>query len=304
MADNVPAKEVYTHALSFIREKNPDLEKHFVKNIGFGVRPEHITYSIAYDCIQMGIEFRDGSFLLSGKSNRILATGMVFNLALGFQDMDEGNGQKYALHLVDTVKVNKDKAVCLTEGSKTAKDVFFYINQDADEGKSKSADKKRPAARPSNGRTSPIDNKVAGSKVLRNKTRSAAHQDVAASVGQRIADHQRQLHMQLQEEGAKRFADGGSGAGGGEAKGWKRFQSYKGEGGVPKEAEMLKIFIDKKNMTVLLPIYGYGTPFHINAIKNVSKSDEGEYTLLRINFQTPGQLAGKKDDVPFESTLR
>jgi nucleosome binding factor SPN SPT16 subunit len=43
-------------------------------------------------------------------------------------------------------------------------------------------------------------------------------------------------------------------------------------------------------------VYGFAVPFHINTIKNVSKTDEGEHTLLRINFQTPGQLAGKKED--------
>lgn len=41
---------------------------------------------------------------------------------------------------------------------------------------------------------------------------------------------------------------------------------------------------------------GFAVPFHINTIKNVSKNDEGDYTYLRINFQTPGQLAGKKDE--------
>jgi nucleosome binding factor SPN SPT16 subunit len=45
-----------------------------------------------------------------------------------------------------------------------------------------------------------------------------------------------------------------------------------------------------------LPIHGFAVPFHINAIKNVSKSEEGNQTLLRINFQTPGQIAGKKED--------
>jgi nucleosome binding factor SPN SPT16 subunit len=43
-------------------------------------------------------------------------------------------------------------------------------------------------------------------------------------------------------------------------------------------------------------MHGFAVPFHINTIKNVSKNDEGDYTYLRINFQTPGQLAGKKDD--------
>lgn len=43
-------------------------------------------------------------------------------------------------------------------------------------------------------------------------------------------------------------------------------------------------------------MHSFAVPFHINAIKNVSKNDEGDYTYLRINFQTPGQLAGKKDE--------
>ena len=54
--------------------------------------------------------------------------------------------------------------------------------------------------------------------------------------------------------------------------------------------------VDKKALTVILPIHGFAVPFHINAIKNVSKNDEGDYTYLRVNFQTPGQLTGKKED--------
>ena len=42
--------------------------------------------------------------------------------------------------------------------------------------------------------------------------------------------------------------------------------------------------------------HGFAVPIHIDTIKNVSKNDEGNYTSLRINFQTPGQLAGKKDE--------
>jgi nucleosome binding factor SPN SPT16 subunit len=45
-----------------------------------------------------------------------------------------------------------------------------------------------------------------------------------------------------------------------------------------------------------MPVNGFAVPFHINTIKNVSKTDEAEYTYLRVNFQTPGQLAGKKED--------
>lgn len=54
--------------------------------------------------------------------------------------------------------------------------------------------------------------------------------------------------------------------------------------------------MDRKSSTIVLPIHGFAVPFHINTIKNVSKSEEGDVTHLRINFQTPGQLAGRKED--------
>lgn len=54
--------------------------------------------------------------------------------------------------------------------------------------------------------------------------------------------------------------------------------------------------MDRKAQTIILPVHGFVVPFHINTIKNVSKNEEGEFTYLRVNFQTPGQLAGKKED--------
>ena len=38
----------------------------------------------------MGMEFRDSTYLLSPKNSHKLKSGMVFNLALGFQDLEEG----------------------------------------------------------------------------------------------------------------------------------------------------------------------------------------------------------------------
>lgn len=62
----------------------------------------------------------------------------------------------------------------------------------------------------------------------------------------------------------------------------------------------LQIYVDDSRQTIVLPVNGFATPFHINTIKNASKSEEGEYTYLRINFNSPGQIAGKKEDTPFE----
>jgi nucleosome binding factor SPN SPT16 subunit len=32
----------------------------------------------------------------------------------------------------------------------------------------------------------------------------------------------------------------------------------------------------------------------------VAKTEESDHLVLRINFQSPGQIAGKKEDMPFE----
>ncbi|KAH7919903.1 FACT complex subunit SPT16 [Leucogyrophana mollusca] len=282
--DGVTAREVYSLALEYVKEKKPELEKNFVKNVGFGI----------------GVEFRDSAYLLSLKNSRPLKTNMVFNLSLGFSDLIDEAGKKYALHLVDTVRINSDKTTLLTEGARSPKDTLFFLNPDNDEedDKPSKAPKKPPVKPIANG--SPAKNKTVGGKVLRNKTRSAAQEEVLLTTAAKIKEHQAELHGNLQSEGLAKYSEEGGGNGGKEGKGWKRFQSYKGEAALPKEAENLRIYVDRKAQTVVLPVHGFAVPFHINTIKNVSKNDEGEFTFLRINFQTPGQLAGKKEDTPFE----
>ncbi|EPQ58254.1 SPT16-domain-containing protein [Gloeophyllum trabeum ATCC 11539] len=282
--EGVTARDVYQHALSFVKEKKPELEKHFVKNIGFGI----------------GMEFRDSTYLISPRNGRPLKAGMTINLVLGFSELQEDGGKKYALQLADTILVNQEKSTLLTEGVKAPKETLFFLNPaDGDEAKPSGKEAKKPPAKPvANGHGSPVKNKTAGGKVLRNKTRR--QEEELQSTLARIMEHQRELHAQLQAEGLAKYSEGGGGSGGKEGKTWKRFQSYKGEIALPREVENLRIYVDRKAQTVILPVYGFAVPFHINTIKNVSKNDEGDYTYLRINFQTPGQLAGKKEDTPFE----
>ncbi|KAI0273829.1 FACT complex subunit SPT16 [Gloeopeniophorella convolvens] len=280
MKDGVVARDLYQYALSYVKKHKPDLEKNFVKNIGFGT----------------GMEFRDSTYLLSPKNGRQLKANMVFCLSLGFQDLEDQEHKKFALQINDTVKIGQDKGICMTDGVKSTKDTLFYLTRE--ESEEEKPVKKPPAK--ANGNASPMKNKTAGGKVLRNKTRGAAQEEVAQSTSAKIAEHQRELHHQLQEQGVTRFSEEGDGANGKEGKTWKKFQSYKGEAGLPKEVESLRIYVDRKAQTVLLPIHGFAVPFHINTIKNVSKNDEGDFTYLRVNFQTPGQLAGKKEDTPFE----
>jgi nucleosome binding factor SPN SPT16 subunit len=78
MVDGAMAKDVYQHAQEFIHKKHPELEKNFPKNVGFA----------------MGLEFRDSAYVLNAKNTRTLKSNMVFNLALGLEGLDEGNGKK------------------------------------------------------------------------------------------------------------------------------------------------------------------------------------------------------------------
>lgn len=126
-----------------------------------------------------------------------------------------------------------------------------------------------------------------------------AQVDEAADAKRR--EHQRELARKMQEAGLERYA-GTAGAQNGTAqKAFKRFESYKRDNQFPSKVKDLTIVVDSKNSTVVLPIMGRPVPFHINTIKNASKNDEGEFTYLRINFLSPGQGVGRKDDQPFEN---
>ncbi|KAF7311639.1 FACT complex subunit SPT16 [Mycena kentingensis (nom. inval.)] len=279
--DGLAVREAYEAAVSFVKEKKPELDGKLQKNIGF------VT----------GIEFRDAPYLLNAKSDKILKTDMVLSLNLGFQDLVDSRGKKYALQLVDTIKVEDDKSTMITNGTSAIKDTMFFLTQDSEEEVEVQPKKKAPVAPRKNG--SPAK-KMAGGKVLRNqprRTQDEVHQSVAA----KLIEHQRELHHSIQERGLAKYSEEGVGTEGKEGKGWKKFQSYKGEAGLPNEVEKLRIYVDRKSQTVILPMHGFAVPFHINTIKNASKNEEGDFVYIRINFQTPGQLTGKKEDTPFEN---
>jgi nucleosome binding factor SPN SPT16 subunit len=214
----------------------------------------------------MGMEFRDSTYLLSPKNSRQLKANMVFCLSIGFQDLEDQEHKRYvglplalgiyqfldryALQINDSVKIGQDKGICITEGVKSAKDTLFYLTRDDSEEEKV---RQKPPTK-TNGNASPMKNKTAGGKVLRNKTRGAT-QEEAQSTGAKIAEHQKELHNQLQEQGLARYSEEGDGANGKEGKAWKKFQSYKGEAGLPKEVETLRVRRDfLTHVTTLTPI--------------------------------------------------
>jgi nucleosome binding factor SPN SPT16 subunit len=144
---------------------------------------------------------------------------------------------RYALQLVDTVLVEQDKAVLLTDGVRSPRDTLFFLNS----GKDAKPAKKPPVKPLANANGSPAKNKTVGGKVLRTKTRSAALEDVIQSTVAKIAEHQKDLHSALQADGLAKYSEEGGGLSGKEGKSWKRFQSYKGEGALPPQVEQMRV---------------------------------------------------------------
>ena len=139
--------------------------------------------------------------------------------------------------MVDTIKVDEGKALLLTEGVKSPKDTLFFLTPESEDEKSSS--KKPPTVPLKNG--PPIKQKTIGGKVLRNQTRRAAQDEVHQTAMAKLNEHQRELHENLQNQGLARFSEGGGGSGGKEGKGWKKFQSYKGEGALPRDVDRLRV---------------------------------------------------------------
>ena len=119
------------------------------------------------------------------------------------------------------------------------------------------------------------------------------------SAEQKRLIHQRNLLEQRRVESLERFAGQAPSA---EANKqiFRRFESYKRDDMLPKEIRGNKILVDRRNNSIILPVFGYAVPFHITTLKNISKNEEGEFTYLRFNFNTPGQTVKKNEPLPFD----
>ncbi|MBE7179653.1 MAG: hypothetical protein INR71_00305, partial [Terriglobus roseus] len=113
-------------------------------------------------------------------------------------------------------------------------------------------------------------------------------------------EHQKELHKKKMREGLETYGKNTGSLNGVEEKKFKRFDSYKRDDQFPSKVKDLIIVVDERAQSIVLPIMGRPVPFHINTIKNASTTPEGEFVSLRINFLSPGQGVGRKDDQPFE----
>ncbi|GAA5939274.1 hypothetical protein JCM3775_007175 [Rhodotorula graminis] len=273
LKDGAACKDVYQKVVDKIEKDRADLLPYFAKTAGFG----------------MGLEFRDSAYPLTAKGSRVIKADMIFSLTLGFNGIPDPkkSGATYAVSLVDTVQVGKDGAKCLSEGMKGKDDVMFYMEDD-EKKPSKAAAKEAPSRR-----------NTAPTAIVKSKLRNE-NREIDADAINRRKHHQRELATRRQEEGMERFSGEGGQGGANREKQWRRFESYVKDSQLPEAVTSQKIVVDSRRLTIILPINGYAVPFHINTLKSVIKQEEGDYTVLRFMFVTPGAITGKKEDTPFE----
>ena len=92
--DGAKLSDVYNIAEAYVKKEKPSLLDKMTKTLGF------VT----------GIEFRESSLVIGPKNNAVIKKGMVFNVNLGFADLENPDSsddryKKYALFLSDTVVV-------------------------------------------------------------------------------------------------------------------------------------------------------------------------------------------------------
>ncbi|XP_068097539.1 FACT complex subunit SPT16 [Hyperolius riggenbachi] len=261
--------EVYQAVMDQVKKQKPELMSKITKNLGFA----------------MGIEFREGSLVINSKNQYKLKKGMIFSIHLGLSDLTNKEGKKpeektYALFVGDTVLVNEEgPATTLTSVKKKVKNVGIFLkNEDEDE-----EEEEKDEAEDLLGRG------ARSAALITERTRN----EMTAEEKRRT--HQKELANQLNEEAKRRLTEQK-----GEQqtlKARKSNVSYKNASQMPKEPEIreMKIYIDKKYETVIMPVFGVATPFHIATIKNISMSVEGDYTYLRINFYCPGSALGRNE---------
>jgi len=279
LKDGAKLSSVYKSAVNYVKKESPDLVDNLTKNFGFA----------------MGIEFREGSLTIASNCDQVVKKGMLFNVNIGFtgltnKDASDSKGKDVALFVGDTVIVNDSSspATILTPSKKKIKNIAIFLKDE--ESEEEEEEKPDELANPESfGRgkrnTAIIEQKLRQDNTAEEKRKS----------------HQRELMEKMNNEALKRIKEGGGDKV--EKKQRKAPISYKSAGQLPREKEVkeLKLYVDKKYETIILPIWGVPVPFHICTIKNISTSVEGDYTYLRINFYHPGAAMGK-DGFNFATT--
>lgn len=307
LVPDAPLKNAYAAAVKVLKsgrkecsEKGldiPDLVASLSKNVGFG----------------MGIEFRDSGFVLNAKSDVKVEQNMVFNVSIGIQNISDDESGIYSVLLGDTVLVREENRGpdIFTAGSrKDFKHISYAISADDDDDEAddpglddvvvdEAHGNGRSGKRKSNGHqeTERALSKIAdGPRGRRRGAAEAAELAEAEEEQQRRRKHQDALAQKMLDRGLSRLKGGNiltvDDAKATEKKLLDEYRAYSSSKDFPPMKPRC-IVVDMDHEAIIVPINGIPVPFHISTLKNATKSDEGQYSYLRVNFHTPQATVSK-----------
>ncbi|KAL3515893.1 hypothetical protein ACH5RR_022795 [Cinchona calisaya] len=252
---------VYQAAVAVVQKDAPELLPNLTKSAGTGI----------------GVEFRESGLTLNAKIDQLLKAGMVFNVSLGFQNLQTKSphpkGQNFALLLADTVVVTNSSHEVVTQlSSKDIKDVAYTLKEGEEEEEQLNVEVGSNAKEP-----------MYSKAMLRSDNQEMSKEELRRQ-------HQAELARQKNEETARRLAgsDSASGNNRTSVKTSSELIAYKSVSDLPPPREMM-IQVDQKHEAVLVPIYGIMVPFHVSIVKTVSsQQDTNRNCYIRIIFNVPG----------------
>jgi nucleosome binding factor SPN SPT16 subunit len=269
LVDGVKLCDVYQAGVQFVEDKRPEFKGHLVKNFGFAT----------------GIEFREGSLVIGPKCSAPARQNMVFSVSIGFSQLTRSADDPtiYALFVGDTVKVQESESALELTGmsKKKLKSIAIFLGEEEE-----------PA--PQAPLTEEMFKDRLSSKILDSRTRS----EIPAEDKRKV--HQLQLAKQMNKQAKERFLEQ-KGSSGPKKQKPPPPVAYKNVAVFPKEPDIrnLKLCVDRKYESVILPVHGFAAPFHISTIKNISRSEEGAYVYLRMNFFYPGASINRNEETYF-----
>lgn len=306
LVPDAPLKAAYFAAIDVFHEgqkslssqsfTTPDLLRSSLKNVGFGT----------------GIEYRDSSFILNSKNEAKVREGMVFVVSVGLENIkDDANGL-FSILISDTVlvrSVNLGPEVYTASSRKDYKHISYDIQMDTDDGRAASGVDGLKASFIKDSREfEKHRDEVLVKDGLRGRRRGnldLSYLPDTEEEEQRRRKHQEALAKKMLDRGLLRLK-GGNILTLDDAQQTKRvlldeYRAYNS----PKEFASLKprcVIVDMDHEAIIVPINGIPIPFHISTLKNATKSDEGQYSYLRVNFHTPhtavSRSLGRPDNSP------
>lgn len=224
--------------------------------------------------------------MINASNSRKIKAGMIFNIAVGFENLEDvskgaENATKYSVLLADTILVQSSGGpVMLTNYDLNFSEISYQMDGDEDDDALEGQ--------------VPLSFANADGPRTRGSRKDKQDEEAAVAEEKRKAE-QKALAKKRQEEALKKYTV---------EKLDKQFDasksrqdvicSYKDAGEFPEDAVPNQLYVDVSRESILVPINGQLIPFHIDTVKNVSKHEQGEHTILRINFLTPDMPSGQK----------